>query len=165
MGNIAKNLVGFVVGLVLGSLVNILLVNLGAKVIPLPEGADVTTMEGLRESMPLFGPANFVSFLGHALRNLGRSIHRGKDRGDPSDEVSDRNRSPVFGRWDYDGGANRRTDCFCRDRSCLCLPAYGDSGWSAGVSRKTGITICKAIENRIQQNVPRFSRESLANLP
>ena len=71
MGNIAKNLVGIVVGLVLGSLVNILLVNLGAKVIPLPEGADVTTMEGLRESMPLFGPANFVfPFLGHALGTL-----------------------------------------------------------------------------------------------
>lgn len=68
MGNIAKNLIGLVVGLFLGSLANILLVNIGPSIIPLPEGADVSTMEGLRESMALFTPANFVfPFLGHAV--------------------------------------------------------------------------------------------------
>ncbi len=71
MGIIAKNLIGLVAGLVCGSLVNILLVNMGPYVIPLPEGADISTMEGLRESMPLFKPANFVfPFLGHALGTL-----------------------------------------------------------------------------------------------
>ncbi len=71
MGTIAKNLIGLVAGLILGSIVNILLVNVGPYVIPLPEGADVSTMEGLRESMPLFTPANFIfPFLGHALGTL-----------------------------------------------------------------------------------------------
>jgi len=71
MGIIAKNLIGLIAGLILGSLVNLFLVNIGPYVIPLPEGADVSTMEGFRESMPLFTPANFVfPFLGHALGTL-----------------------------------------------------------------------------------------------
>ena len=51
--------------------VNMLLVNIGPSVIPLPEGADVSTMEKLRESMQLFTPVNFVfPFLAHALGTL-----------------------------------------------------------------------------------------------
>ena len=43
----------------------------GPFVIPFPEGADVSTMEGLRESMKLFTPGNFLfPFLGHALGTL-----------------------------------------------------------------------------------------------
>lgn len=71
MGIIAKNAIGLVVGIIGGSLVNIALVNLGQSVVPLPEGADVSTMEGLRESMILFTPANFIfPFLGHTLGTL-----------------------------------------------------------------------------------------------
>jgi hypothetical protein len=55
-------------GLVSGSLVNMGIINLGPFVIPLPEGADVSTMESLRESMKLFTPVNFITpFLAHAL--------------------------------------------------------------------------------------------------
>ncbi len=37
----------------------------------MPEGADVSTMEKLAESMKLFGPANFIfPFLGHAIGTL-----------------------------------------------------------------------------------------------
>lgn len=79
MGSIAKNLIALVAGLILGSLVNILLVNVGPYVIPLPEGADVSTMEGLRESMSLFTPANFVfPFLGHALGTLAGAFFTAK---------------------------------------------------------------------------------------
>ena len=47
------------------------LVNVGPSVIPLPEGADVSTMESLRESMELFTAANFIfPFLAHALGTL-----------------------------------------------------------------------------------------------
>ncbi|MEM9411344.1 MAG: hypothetical protein AAGA30_09540 [Planctomycetota bacterium] len=66
-----RNILAVVVGIMIGSLVNILLVNLGPLVVPLPEGADVTDMEKLRESMKLMKPANFLfPFLGHAIGTL-----------------------------------------------------------------------------------------------
>ncbi len=66
-----RNTVAILVGFIVGSLVNIGLVNLGPLVVPLPEGADVSDMESLRESMHLFSPANFIfPFLGHALGTL-----------------------------------------------------------------------------------------------
>ena len=47
------------------------LVSIGPSVIPLPEGADVSTTAGLRESIQLFSPLNFLfPFLGHALGTL-----------------------------------------------------------------------------------------------
>jgi hypothetical protein len=71
MNPIAKNVLAVILGLVVGSLVNMALVNIGPYVVPLPEGADVSTMEGLRESMKLFTPVNFVfPFLAHALGTL-----------------------------------------------------------------------------------------------
>lgn len=67
--NIAiRNALAVLAGLVIGSVVNIALVNLGPFVIPLPEGTDVTDMDSLRKSMQQFTPANFLfPFLGHAL--------------------------------------------------------------------------------------------------
>ncbi len=71
MNPIAKNILAAIVGFVVGSLVNIGLVNIGPAVVPLPDGADVSTMESLRDSMKLFAPVNFiVPFLAHALGTL-----------------------------------------------------------------------------------------------
>ena len=71
MNPIAKNTLAVITGFVVGSLVNIGLINIGPAVIPLPEGADVSTMENLRESMRLFTPVNFiVPFLAHAIGTL-----------------------------------------------------------------------------------------------
>ena len=71
MNPIARNILAVIVGFVIGSVVNLGLVNIGMSVVPLPEGADVSTMEGLRESMRLFTPANFIfPFLAHALGTL-----------------------------------------------------------------------------------------------
>lgn len=71
MKPVVKNTLAVIAGVVGGGLVNMVLVNIGPSVIPLPEGADVSTMEGLRESMELFTPANFISpFLAHALGTL-----------------------------------------------------------------------------------------------
>lgn len=68
MSPIVRNVLAVVAGLVVGSVVNMLLVNIGPSVVPLPDGADVTTMEGLRDSMKLFTPVNFLfPFLAHAL--------------------------------------------------------------------------------------------------
>lgn len=71
MNPIGKNVLAVVGGIVVGSVVNMALVNIGPAVIPLPEGADISTMEGLRDSMKLFAPANFIApFLAHALGTL-----------------------------------------------------------------------------------------------
>lgn len=68
MKAIARNILAVIAGFVFGSLVNMVLVNIGSLVVPLPEGADVSTMDGLRESMKLFSPLNFIfPFLAHAL--------------------------------------------------------------------------------------------------
>jgi hypothetical protein len=71
MFSLIWNILAIVAGVFAGSLVNIVLVNIGPMVIPLPEGADVSTMEKLQESMALFTPANFLfPLLGHALGTL-----------------------------------------------------------------------------------------------
>jgi hypothetical protein len=71
MNPIAKNILAVVAGIIVGGLVNMGLVTIGPYVVPLPEGADVSTMEKLRESMKLFTPMNFaVPFLAHALGTL-----------------------------------------------------------------------------------------------
>ena len=71
MNPLAKNILAVISGAVVGSLVNMGLVNIGPMIIPIPEGADLSTMESLRESMNLFTPANFFfPFLAHALGTL-----------------------------------------------------------------------------------------------
>lgn len=71
MNPILRNILAVIAGLIVGSLVNMGLVNIGPSVIPLPEGADISTTENLSESMKLFSPANFLfPFLGHALGTL-----------------------------------------------------------------------------------------------
>jgi hypothetical protein len=60
-----------ILGLVIGSAVNMALVMVSGKIIPPPAGADVTTMEGLKASIHLFGPKHFLfPFLAHALGTL-----------------------------------------------------------------------------------------------
>ena len=71
MKPVVRNTLAVVAGVVVGSIVNSAIVNFGPMVIPLPEGADVSTMEGVRESMSLFTFKNFIPpFLAHALGTL-----------------------------------------------------------------------------------------------
>lgn len=71
MNPLLKNTLSVVGGWLLGSVVNSGIIMLNGKLIPLPEGADVSTMEGLRESMSLFEPIHFlIPFLAHALGTL-----------------------------------------------------------------------------------------------
>jgi hypothetical protein len=71
MNPIARNALAVILGVVVGSLVNMGLVNTGSLVVPLPEGADLSTMESFRDSIELFTPANFLfPFLAHALGTL-----------------------------------------------------------------------------------------------
>lgn len=71
MKSVVRNVLAALAGVVAGSIVNMVLVNVGPSVIPLPEGADVSSMETLRDSMKLFTPVNFIfPFAGHALGTL-----------------------------------------------------------------------------------------------
>ncbi len=75
MNPILKNILALVLGLVIGSFVNMGLITLSGSIIPPPEGADVTTMEGLIESMHQFQPKHYIfPFLAHALGTLVGAI-------------------------------------------------------------------------------------------
>lgn len=66
-----RNVLAVIAGAILGSLVNGFLIEISGKVIPPPDGADVTTLEGLKASIHLFEPKHFVfPFLAHALGTL-----------------------------------------------------------------------------------------------
>jgi hypothetical protein len=71
MNPVLKNMLAIVAGGLAGSAVNMGIIMLSSSVIPPPEGADVTTAEGLKQSMHLFEPKHFVMpFLAHALGTL-----------------------------------------------------------------------------------------------
>ena len=63
-----KNIFAVIAGALLGSAVNMGIILVSGSIIPPPEGADITTMEGLKASMHLFQPRHFIfPFLAHAL--------------------------------------------------------------------------------------------------
>ena len=65
---IVRNIIAVIIGIVLGSVVNMSLINISSSVIPPPNGVDVTTFEGLSATMHLFEPKHFLMpFLAHAL--------------------------------------------------------------------------------------------------
>ena len=69
--NIARNILGVIIGIVVGSLVNIGIVSLGHTLVPLPVGTDVRTMEGLANAISQFETKHFVfPFLAHAVGPL-----------------------------------------------------------------------------------------------
>ena len=62
-----RNILAVIAGIVIGSIVNMSLINVGHAVIGLPPGADVSTMEGVRAAMQSFSPIHFVvPFVAHA---------------------------------------------------------------------------------------------------
>ena len=66
-----RNILGAIVGLVVGGLVNMGLVMVSSSVIPPPAGADLTTVEGLTAAMPMLEAKHFIfPFLAHALGTL-----------------------------------------------------------------------------------------------
>ena len=71
MNPLVKNILAVVAGLIIGSVVNMLIIMVSGSIIPPPEGGDITTMEGLKATMHLFEPQNFIfPFLAHALGTL-----------------------------------------------------------------------------------------------
>lgn len=68
MHPILRNVLAVIAGAVLGSIVNMGFITISGSIIPPPEGANVTTMEGLKASLHLFEPKHFIfPFLAHAV--------------------------------------------------------------------------------------------------
>lgn len=66
-----RNIIAVVIGLLVGSAVNMSFILASGHVIPPPAGADVTTTAGLQAAMHLFEPKHFLfPFLAHALGTL-----------------------------------------------------------------------------------------------
>ncbi|TDW48918.1 hypothetical protein EV144_103438 [Flavobacterium sp. 270] len=68
MNPIFRNTLAVIAGLFVGSVVNMSIILMSGSIIPPPNGADVTTMEGLQKTMHLFEPKHFLfPFLAHAI--------------------------------------------------------------------------------------------------
>ena len=75
MKAILRNILAVITGIIIGSIVNMGIINISGTIIPPPEGADITTMEGLKATMHLFKPIHFLfPFLAHALGTLVGAI-------------------------------------------------------------------------------------------
>jgi len=71
MNSTLKNTIAIIAGLVIGSIINLGIIMISSSTIPPPNGADITTMEGLKETMHLFEPKHFLfPFLAHAIGTL-----------------------------------------------------------------------------------------------
>ncbi|MCH2450983.1 MAG: hypothetical protein MK198_12670 [Gracilimonas sp.] len=70
-----RNSIAALAGIVAGGAVNMGIIMISGSIIPPPGGTDVTTMEGLQESMHLFQPKHFLMpFLAHALGTLAGAL-------------------------------------------------------------------------------------------
>jgi hypothetical protein len=71
MNPIVRNILAVIAGLVSGSILNMGIILISSSIIPPPEGANLTTAEGLIAAMPLMQPIHFLMpFLAHALGTL-----------------------------------------------------------------------------------------------
>lgn len=71
MNPIIRNILAVLTGIVVGSMVNMNIINISDLIIPLPEGVDLTSTEGMVAAMQVFEPRHFIMpFLAHALGTL-----------------------------------------------------------------------------------------------
>lgn len=68
MNPIIRNILAVIAGCIIGGVVNMAIIMANGHIIPLPNGADITTPEGLKASMHLMQPKHFIfPFLAHAI--------------------------------------------------------------------------------------------------
>jgi len=71
MNKTVRNILAVIAGLLIGGLVNNGIIMISGTIIPPPEGADNTTMEGLKAAMRFFEAKHFIfPFLAHAMGTL-----------------------------------------------------------------------------------------------
>lgn len=68
---IVRNVLVVILGLFIGSLINMSIIMQGTSIIPLPKGIDPANVESIKAGMHLYQPKHFlVPFLAHALGTL-----------------------------------------------------------------------------------------------
>ena len=66
-----RNIIAVIAGFLVGSAVNMAIIIVGPKLIPLPEGVDMSDMDNFAENLKRLEPANFIApWLAHALGTL-----------------------------------------------------------------------------------------------
>jgi len=71
MNPILRNILAVIAGIIIGSIANMLLLNIGGKIIPPPADSDMSTMEGMIAAMSKMESKHFVfPFLAHAIGTL-----------------------------------------------------------------------------------------------
>lgn len=66
-----RNILAVIAGVIGGGVLNMGIIMLSSTIIPPPEGADLKTMEGLKDAMALMEPKHFLMpFLAHAFGTL-----------------------------------------------------------------------------------------------
>lgn len=71
MNNTVRLVLGILAGLVVGSIVNISLINISGTVVPLPEGVDPNDIESIKSNIHLYTGKHYIMpFLAHALGTL-----------------------------------------------------------------------------------------------
>lgn len=71
MKPILKNAIAIILGIIIGGVVNMAIIMLSGKVIPLPEGIDPADPESLKAGIHLFEAKHYIMpFLAHALGTL-----------------------------------------------------------------------------------------------
>lgn len=69
--NIFRNILAIILGVLIGSIVNMTIITFSADIIAPPVDTDLTTMDGLLAAMEHFEPKHFLMpFLAHALGTL-----------------------------------------------------------------------------------------------
>ena len=75
MARLLRNVGAVLLGIVVGSLVNMAIIAVGPALVPPPAGVDVDTAEGLAAGIHLFQPRHFLApFLAHALGTLAGAL-------------------------------------------------------------------------------------------
>ncbi len=75
MNPFLRNTLAVIAGLVVGSVVNMSILLISDSIIPAPNGADVSTTEGLKATMHLFEPKHFLfPFLAHAIGTFAGAL-------------------------------------------------------------------------------------------
>lgn len=75
MNTTIRNILAVIAGIVAGGAVNMSIIMIGGAIIPPPEGADMTTVEGMKAAMPLLGAQHFLMpFLAHSIGTFAGAL-------------------------------------------------------------------------------------------
>ncbi|WDF58437.1 hypothetical protein PQ462_17120 [Flavobacterium sp. KACC 22758] len=75
MNPFLRNTLAVTVGIIIGSLINMSIILISSSIIPLPEGADNRTIQGLQKTIHLFEAKHFLfPFLAHAAGTFAGAV-------------------------------------------------------------------------------------------